>query len=90
MGNLDEKLMLLEINVKRLIAENTKLHQALEQMKEKHNQLEEQYQQLVASGESRVNTSNHKSDVRHTEQLKSQLNQYIKEIDQCIEWLQEN
>ncbi len=90
--NIELKIRQLALKVERLEKENLALKNKnekqkveLDLQKDTVNALNEKLQEAQKAVSSRQN-----EDREHSEQLKQQMDQYIKEIDKCIEWLHNN
>ena len=90
--NIELKIKQLTLKVERLEKENIALKSENEKQK-----VELDLQKDTASAlneqllEAQMAVSSKKNEDReHSEQLKQQMDQYIKEIDKCIEWLHNN
>lgn len=82
----------LEEKVKTLVAQNQTLKAELQKANTANEtlikQLEEQQQQFKKVAAS--NGINSEEELKKAKQLEKQLNQYIQDIDRCIEWLEYN
>ncbi len=90
--NIELKIKQLALKVERLEKENLFLKNEnekqkveLDLQKDTVNALNEQ---LLDAQKAMANRKN--EDREHSEQLKQQMDQYIREIDKCIEWLHNN
>jgi len=90
--NIELKIKQLALKVERLEKENLFLKNEnekqkveLDLQKDTVNALNEQLLEAQKAMNNRKN-----EDREHSEQLKQQMDQYIKEIDKCIEWLHNN
>lgn len=90
--NIELKIKQLVLKIERLEKENLSLKSenekqkvALGLQKETTNTLNKQ----ILDTQTAVN-SRKKEDTEQSAQLKQQMNQYIEEIDKCIEWLHNN
>ncbi len=90
--NIELKIKQLALKVERLEKENIALKSENEKQKV---ELDLQKDTVSALNEQLLETqmvvsSKKNEDREHSEQLKQQMDQYIKEIDKCIEWLHNN
>lgn len=82
---------LQQLNV-ALEDENRKLKSNLAVLKEELNNQANTHKAAVAAPQQAMATAptNTGTDDKRSKQLKKEIEQYIKEIDKCIEWLQNN
>jgi len=84
--NIEDKVKLLGQELRTLRAENKKLRESQKQFDGglfgAQNTLEES-----ASPPAKTNTFKQTAEVK---KLKKEIDQYVKEIDKCIEWLQKS
>ena len=90
--SIELKIKQLALKIERLEKENLTLKSQNEKQKV---ELELQKETVKALNENildaqTVMDSRKKEDSEHSAQLKQQMNQYIEEIDKCIEWLHNN
>lgn len=90
--NIELKIRQLALKVERLEKENLALKSENEKQKV---ELDLQKDTVIALNEQLLEaqmaiSSKKNEDREHSEQLKQQMDQYIKEIDKCIEWLHNN
>jgi hypothetical protein len=90
--NIELKIKQLALKVERLEKENVSLKSEnekqkveLDLQKDAVSDLNEQLLEAQMAVSSKKN-----EDREYSEQLKQQMDQYIKEIDKCIEWLHNN
>ncbi len=88
--NIELKIRQLALKVERLRNENIDLSKKNEQLKA---ELDKQQGAVSALKDKLTKTQGvlerrEVNETEHTQQLRGQLDQYIKEIDKCIEWLQ--
>lgn len=77
------KLECLQNENNTLINENENLKAELNQKDSKLSQMHEQVSKAQIALEKK-----RKSDPEYSEKLRSEIEQYIQEVDKCIEWLQ--
>jgi len=97
MQNLSEKISSVELKVRQLALkleqlqnENRSLHDENDQLK---NSITDHNKRVISLEEKLLNTqqvleSKRENDPESSKKLRKDIEQYIKEIDKCIEWLQ--
>ena len=90
--NIELKLRQLGLKMERLqgeklalLDENKQLKIELDRQKGTADVLKDKLERT-----QRVLSQKQEEDLEQSEQLKDQIDQYIKEIDRCIEWLHNN
>ena len=88
--NIELKIRQLALKLERFRKENADLTQKNEQLKA---ELDKQKGTVSALKDKLTKTQGvlerqEVNESEHSQQLKQQLDQYIREIDKCIEWLQ--
>lgn len=88
--NIELKIRQLALKLERFRKENADLTKKNEQLKA---ELDKQKGTVSALKDKLTKTQNvlerqEVDESEHSRQLKQQLDQYIREIDKCIEWLQ--
>ena len=99
MDNLSEKISGIELKVRQLalklerlqgenntlLEENKQLKSDLSAMRDKAGQLEMKF---AHQQESNVPSTKNGIDEAHSKKLRKEIDRHMKEIDKCIEWLQ--
>ena len=95
--DLNQKLEDLELKVKQLIQYNQQLRHEVEELGNKKEalqgrlakeQTESKKLKAQLAEQKGMTVRDYQSEVKSAKKLHQQIERYIKDIDQCIEWLQ--
>ncbi len=90
--NIEEKVKLLASKVEHIQQENASLKQENELLRKQLSEQNESVEELQDKVEAhkRIIAQNAELQPDDPESLKERIDQYITEIDKCIEWLNNN